>query len=245
MRSDRLKKKLAALHQSGETDQQRQQALETNLLNRYRQIHPRNTRWLMLLNPWNRTARFALVGLALMVLSVGACSTETTTQIEAGQQAHIGLKMDSNVDGQKLRAEHVQAITGFVNQQPNVDQVDISVNEMLDADGQAHTSLDLMIWGQDLDPEVLTAALQEDFPLLASADIHFEPLSTSITENWFDRLGRQVFNIEVGGASEEEIRAQILQQLAEQGFTGDATVDVINEDGLQEITIELEEEMTE
>ena len=41
--------------------------------------------------------------------------------------------------------------------------------------------------------------------------------------------------------SAEEIRAQILQQLAAEGFTGDAQVEVINGDGTQEIKIMLEE----
>ncbi len=243
MRGDRLNSKLEKLHRSGAANHDQRQALETDLLHRYRQIHPRNRRWLMLLNPYNKTARLALVGLALMVLTVGACTTETTTQIEAGQQAHISLNLSDTGVEKSLTRDHVQAITDFINQQPSVNQVDISVNEMVDGEGNVEMSLNMMIWGEGLDAEALTEALQEDFPLLADAEISFEPLRTTITESIFDRFGRQVFNIETDGASAEEIRAQILQQLADQGFTGDAQVEVITGDGTQEIKIILEEDV--
>lgn len=200
----------------------------------------------MLLNPWNKTARFALVGLALMVLTVGACTTETTTQIEAGQQAHISLNMDGVAADKSIDMDtRLQTITDFIAAQPGVQELNVNVRELIDDAGVVTTDLGLMIWGEGLDSDALSAALLAEFPVLAGADISFEPLSTTITESIFDRLGRQVFNIETDGATEEEIRAQILQQLAEQGFTGDAQIEVINEGGMQEIKIMLEEEVVE
>jgi hypothetical protein len=245
MRGDRLNRNLDRLYRQPAGDLPQRQALEEELLHRYRQTHPRHRRWLMLLNPWNKTARFAVVGLALMLLTVGACTTETSTQIEAGQQGHISFKMSEMAGEKSLTRDHVQAITDFVTQQASVEQVDISVNEMIDEEGNVEMGLELMIWGEGLDAEALTMALQEDFPLLAGADISFEPLSTTITESLFDRFGRQIFNIETEGGSPEEIRAQILQQLAAEGFTGDAQVEVINGDGTQEIKIMLEETIEE
>lgn len=245
MRGDRLNGKLGKLHGGGADHAPHRQALEADLLNRYRQIHPHNRRWLMLLDPWNKTARFAALGLALMLLGVGACTTETTTQVEAGQQAHISLNMSDAGGAKSLTRDHVQAITDFINQQPSVHQVDISLDERVDGEGNEEMSLNMMIWGEGLDARALTEALQTDFPVLANADISFEPLTTTITETLLDRLGRQVFNIETDGASDEEIRAQILEQLAEQGFTGDAQVEVITDGDQQEIKIRLEEEVTE
>lgn len=246
MRGDRLNDKLKALHRTENPDQGQRQALEADLLNRYRQIHPRNRRWLMLLNPWNKTARLALVGLALMVLTVGACTTETTTEIEAGQQAHISLNMDGLAADKSVDMDtRLRAITDFIAAQPGVEELNVNVREMMDDAGAVTTDLGLMIWGEGLDSDALSTALLAEFPELADADISFEPLSTTITESIFDRLGRQVFNIETDGASDEDIRAQILEQLAAQGFHGDAQVEVITEDGMQEIKIILEEEVTE
>jgi hypothetical protein len=250
MRGDRLNGKLGDLHRSDADHPRHRQALQTDLLNRYRQIHPRDRRWLMLLNPWNKTARLAVVGLAFMLLAVGACTTETTTEIEAGQQAHIALKLIDTLaekSGEKsgdLDAR-LREITDFISQQDGVEELNVSVNEWIDDQAVVTTDLGLMIWGQGLDAGALQAALLERFPELADAQISFEPLSTTITESLLDRMGRQFFSIETEGASPEEIRAQILQQLAEQGFTGDAQVEVIEGDGTQEIKIILEEEVTE
>lgn len=249
MRGDRLNRKLEQLYRSpgdGQSQRNQRQALEADLLHRYRLIHPRNRRWLMLLNPWNKTARLALVGLALMVLTVGACTTETSTQIEAGQQAHISLNMtDLAADKSVDMDARMGQITDFIAEQPGVEELNVNVREMMDDSGAVTTDLGLMIWGEDLDADSLHSALVTEFPELAQADISFEPLETTITESIFDRLGRQVFHLETDGATEEEIRAQILQQLADQGFTGDAQVEVINGDGTQEIKIMLEEEVTE
>ena len=69
MRDQRLKRDLARLHSARDTNDPRPEhrdALEADLLARYRDRESRTRRWLMLLNPWNRNARFALVGLALM-----------------------------------------------------------------------------------------------------------------------------------------------------------------------------------
>ena len=52
--------------------------------------------------------------------------------------------------------------------------------------------------------------------------------------------------LEVDGATEDEIRAQILAQLAEQGVAeGDAQVQVIQEDGKTEIKVEVTKEVEE
>jgi hypothetical protein len=246
MRGDRLNGKLRKLHGSEADDRRHRLALETDLLNRYRQIHPRDRRWLMLLNPWNKTARLAVVGLAFMLLAVGACTTETTTEIEAGQQAHIALKMTGTATDRSAGLDaRLREITDFIGGRTGVEELNVSVNEWVDDTGEVTTDLGLMIWGEGLDAEALQAALLERFPELAGAEISFEPLSTTITESIFDRMSRQFFSIETDGASEEEIRAQILQQLAEQGFSGEAQVEVVEGDGTQEIKIILEEEMTE
>lgn len=246
MRGDRLKKNLERLHHTGQTDQDQRQALEVDLVHRYRNIHPRNRRWLMLLNPWNKTARFAIVGLAMMLLTVGACTTETSTQIEAGQRAHISLNMpDITADKSGDLETRLQDIEAFIDQYPGVDVHNANVRELIDDQGNVTTGLGLILWGDDLEADALQAALMDRFPELIDAEISFEPLATTITESIFDRLGRQVFHIQTEGASDEEIRAQILQQIAEDGFEGDAQVDVINEGDLQEIRVILEEDVDE
>ena len=102
-----------------------------------------------------------------------------------------------------------------------------------------------MVWGQALDGEALAAAVTARFPELASARIAVEPLSGTVAGNLGDALGHALFDIEVSGDTAEEIQAAILAQLAEQGFTGEAVIDVEQSDGVQTINVELNETVDE
>ncbi|HPF69389.1 MAG TPA: hypothetical protein PLQ13_01865 [Candidatus Krumholzibacteria bacterium] len=241
MRHDRLNRLLDAWHEGGPVDTGRRADLEAGLLEQYRKNHPRNRRWLMFLNPWNRAARFAVAGLAVALLGVGACSTETTTEIEAGQQAHISLRLDTSVPD-KAGELDPRVVTDFIAAQPGVDELNVNVREMIDDAGAVTTDLGLVIWGGNLDADALAAALRERFPSLGASDISFEPLTATVTESLFDKLGREVFHVEADGASAEEIRAQILEQLAAQGVEGDAQVEVIDGDGTREIRVMIEQD---
>ena len=105
-------------------------------------------------------------------------------------------------------------------------------------------TIEVMAWGQDLDGDALVAELRRQVPELEDADIAFETLSGTIEESFASKMKREVFQMEVDGATEEEIRAQILAQLAEQGVAeGDAQVEVIQEDGMTEIKVEIQQEV--
>ncbi len=66
-----------------------------------------------------------------------------------------------------------------------------------------------------------------------------------VTESYADRFKRDVFNLEIDGNTEEEIRAQIMAQLTEQGVAEGAVVDILMDDGQTEITITVEEDVEE
>jgi len=241
MSGDRLNRLLKRLYASGTTDGAPRPEQEAELLNHYRQNHPQNRRWLIMLNPWHRTLRFALLGLSVLILGVGACTTETTTQVEMGKQLHIALPNADTLAKSGDSDTAIREVVDALAAQPGVTDVNVNIQET--ADGAI--SLDVTLWGEGLETSVLTATIREDFPILAEAEIQVESLDATVTESWAERLGRQVFNIETDGSSDEEIKAQILQQLAEQGFTGDAEVEVITEGDTQEIKIMLEEDVTE
>ncbi len=210
--------------------------LESRLLDTYRRRYPRHRRWLMLLNPWNRVARLAMAGLAVALIGVGACSTSTTTEVEMGQKLTIGLQDKADVDISTLNGE----LNRFFGAQPGVDGVSFNVQVV---DGSA--TLEIMAWGQDLDAAALEAALRKDVPLLAGATVRTEPLSGSVRENLLSHLGHTVLGLEVSGETADEIRVQILQQMAAQGVTGDAQVQVEElPDGRRQIKVEVTKEET-
>jgi len=105
-------------------------------------------------------------------------------------------------------------------------------------------TLEVMAWGQDLDGDALVAELRRQVPELQEADISFESLTGTIEESFASKLKREIFQLEVDGATEEEIRAQILEQLAAQGVAeGDAQVEVIQQDGMTEIKVQVTKEV--
>jgi len=189
-----------------------------------------------MLNPWNRTARFAFVGLAMIVLGVGACTTSTTTEVDMGKKMTIGFSAKTDADVISIDT----GLSNFLDTMPGIENVSVSINEICDGP----KTIEVMAWGQDLDGEALVAELRRQVPELEDADISFETLSGTIEESIADKLKREVFQLEVDGATEEEIRAQILAQLAEQGVAaGDAQVEVIQADGKTEIKVEVTKEV--
>jgi len=189
-----------------------------------------------MLNPWNRTARFALVGLALVMLGVGACSTSTTTEVDMGTKMSIGFSAKADVDMISIDT----GLANFLDTQPGVENVSVSISETMDGP----KLIEVMAWGQDLDGEALVAELRRQVPELEDADISFETLSGTIEESFASKMKREIFQMEVDGGTEEEIRAQILAQLADQGVAeGDAVVDVQMKDGKTEIKVQVTTEV--
>jgi hypothetical protein len=239
MHDRRLNDDLGRLHEPDTSHQpqpEHRQDLERRLVSQYRTIQSRKRRWLVMLNPWNRVGRFALVGLALIILGVGACSTSTTTEVELGKKMTIGFSAKTEADMISVDT----SLSNFLDAQPGIENVSVSISETIGGP----KVIEVMAWGQDLDEDALVTELRRQIPELEDADISFENLSGTIEESFASKLKRQVFQIEVDGATEEEIRAQILAQLAEQGVAeGDAQVEIIQENGLTEIKVEVQQEV--
>ena len=187
----------------------------------------------MLLNPYNRIGRFAMAGLALLILGVGACSTSTTTQVEVGQQVKISL-----ADKAAALPEIDSLLHDFFATVPGIEN--LSINVCKPTDGPA--VFDLTIWGPELSGEQLVADLRRQVPALAEAVITAEPLTGTIQESYVDKWKREIFQLEIDGATEEEIRTQILEQLAAQGADG-AEVEVLMQDGVTEIKVMVTEDV--
>lgn len=216
--------------------------LEADLLESYRERYPRHRRFLMLLNPWNRVARLAMAGLAVALLGVGACSTSTTTEVEMGQKLTITM---GGLSGEKADAE-LKALEAdldrFFATQPDVEGVNFNLRG-----GDGETLFEVMAWGQDLDGAALEADLREQVPGLTGSTVAVSPLSGSVRENILSHLGHEYLGLEleVSGETAEEIRQQILEQMATAGVTGDAKVQVeTSADGRKVITVEVEGERT-
>ena len=191
----------------------------------------------MLLNPWHRTARFAFVGLAMLVLGVGACTTSTTTELQMGQKLSIDLTAKSEADITSIDAD----VTRFLDTVPGIDGASVSLSE----DSGGGVTFEIVAFGTGLAADQLLADLRRAVPALADADIQAEALTGSLEESIASRLRREVFQLEVDGATADEIRAEIMAQLAASGQAEGAVVDVRMSEGQTDISITVEENTTE
>lgn len=214
--------------------------LEDRLLGAYRDRYPRHRRYLMLLNPWNRAARLAMAGLAVALLGLGACTTSTTTEVEMGQRLTItmaGLAGDKADDSlRQLEGE----LDRFFASRPEVEGVNFNLRG-----SEAGTVFEVMAWGDAVDAADLEADLRAQVPGLAATTVSIEPLTGSVRENLLEHFGHEVLGLEMelSGETADEIRAQIMAQMAAAGIDGDAQVHVEETaDGRKTITVEVKGE---
>lgn len=246
MRDGGLTQKLRKLYRS--LPAKDAQVLESDLLSRYRARHPRNRRWLTMLNPWHRVMRFAVIGLAVGLLGVGACTTSTTTEVDMGKQLQLTLHTEtdaSKYDDEFELQEQIDPVLEWLSGWPGVNEVNVNVEQCLTEQG-AQTKLNLLVWGEALDANQLTSDLHGAFPELVEAEIEVGDLNTTVTESWAQYFCRETMHLEFDGTNEEDLRAQILAQLEAQGINGDAHVEVIDdENGLRQVKITVTEEVEE
>jgi hypothetical protein len=237
MRPDDIDRRLRAELAPPHRDRTRhRRALEKELRARHGRLYPPRERWTMLKQTtWFRPV---VASLAVLILGVAACNAPTSYDVEMGKRMTITMD-GAQKDGADFDGLHAQieAIVQFVDTFPGTDQVMVNVQETTDG----VVALGLMIWGQSLDADALQQALIEEFPVLTEAEFAVDPLTGTVEGNLGEAFGHAVFDFEVDGETAEEIRAQILQQLMEQGFDGEADVQVhVDEEaGTQTIDIEL------
>ncbi|MBA4377281.1 MAG: hypothetical protein C0395_01255 [Gemmatimonas sp.] len=185
------------------------------------------------MNRMSYWTRPALAVMILLALGIAACTVPTSYEVGMGQKLSISLadKDMSCVDLEPTLRE----ISDYLDGLPGVEQAGVAVRVMGGA-----TNIDLMVWGQDLAAGDLAADLRARFPLLAGAEIATAELAGTVRGSLAEAFGHAAFGLEVDAGTAEEAREQILQQLAAQGFGGDARVEVVDEaDGRRTIRVEL------
>lgn len=207
-------------------------ALEEELVTRFRtqRVHSRRETFVMTMQ--KNAFRWAAVALALG-LGIVACSTPTTTEMELGQQLRFTMPVDpADADATEGLFESVRAMESMLAQRPGLQVASVNLRG-----DDAATTLDLVVFGNDLDSDALVRDLTAAYPVLGSGVVDVEPLHTEIREPLYAKLSRQVLHIEVGGGSEEEIAARILAQLRTQGFGEGSDVQVQRADGMTTLHI--------
>ncbi len=238
MRSNKLNRILRNRYRRDKTPEVDGSRLESTLLASYRNRYPRK-RWSMNGRPVFHRSYVLVAALAVILLSIGACSIPTQYEAELGKQ--VSIHMDRMEPGMEIK--------------PALDRLgsyegveDVNVNMRMSPDGGL---IDLTLWGKNLDTEAMISDLRRDFPLFADAEISVETLNKTVEAPLFERIGHDIFGIDfeivVDGQTEEEIRQQVLEQLYASGFEGIAQVDVNmeQEDGMEKVEIIIEADCEE
>jgi len=231
MRSTRLMRILRERYRRTDGPAGDHAALESRLLASHRVLYPTRKRWIM-----NRRAFVLMSSLAIVLLGLAACTIPTSYETEMGQSLSIVMETDGPMPD-------MRGVVEYLAQQAGVEEANVNVRK----DG-ASARLDLALWGKGLDGKAMIDRLRADFEFLAQAEIIVEPLSVRVDAPLYERMGHELFGmefeIEVDGQTEEEIRQQILDQLAASGFEGEAQVDVQMEqqDGMERVEIRIETE---
>jgi hypothetical protein len=238
MRSNKLNRILRKRYRRDENPKVDGSRLESTLLASYRNRYPRK-RWSMNGRPVFHRSYVLMAALAVILLSIGACSIPTQYEAELGKQ--VSIHMDRMEPGMEIKPA-----LDLLGSYEGVE--DVNVNMRMSPDGGL---IDLTLWGKNLDTEAMISDLRRDFPLFADAEITVEALNKTVDAPLFERIGHDVFGIDfeivVDGQTEEEIRQQVLEQLYASGFEGNAQVDVHmeQEDGMEKVEIIIEADCEE
>ncbi len=240
MRSNHEERKLRELYgrgSSGQTAQVPDPELEARLLARQKTLYPPKKGWTMNFNPRLHPGRLALAAAFMLLLGLGACSMPSSYDVEVGQAMAIQFSKELNGP-----APEIEAVLADLDGLPGVEAV--TVNERI---SDAGVRMDIRLMGRDIDTDLVVAELMAKHPVLADAELSIVPMEQTVEGPLYEKLGHDFlgmeFAIEVSGDTPEEIAQQIREQLAADGYEGDAVVDVQMDDetGRTEISFELEE----
>ena len=113
------------------------------------------------------------------------------------------------------------------------------MQERVDAAGGVGAVGTVMVWGQALQGDGLRADLAAAFPDLDPAAVTVEALEGTAQGSLAEAMGHAVLGLTIDGETADEVRAGILAQLAAAGYSGDAEVTVVDEDGQRTVNVEL------
>ena len=174
--------------------------------------------------------------LLFAVLGIAACTVPTDTEVEMGQRLTYTFEPDSPAYAHvEDMMSAVSEVVDVVESHPGVEDVSVSVNEIQGGP----LSVDLMIWGREISVPALTAKLAERWPAMREADLSSEALSSTVKTSLAENVGHHLFNIEVAEGTPEEMREEILRQIYEGGFEGDADVTVVQDGDVTTIGVEM------
>lgn len=186
----------------------------------------------MLLDPHVRAGRLALTAIALMVLGIAACTVPTEYEAEVGKTIELGIPVGAG------EVPSLSELRAFLEDSQAADEISVSLSESVDGEKEIY----LVLWGQNVATGQLLEGLKERYPALTNAHLDVRDLTGTARGSFAEKIGHDLFKIEVSGDTEEEIRRQFLEQMAAHGISGDAHIEVHDDGEERTIDITIEED---
>ncbi|MBK8262333.1 MAG: hypothetical protein IPK80_13480 [Nannocystis sp.] len=206
-------------------------AFEARLLAEHRRRYPAKPRPGALLDRCS-PHRLAVAVVALAALVIGAC------QLPIAYHRDFGVSFDCAADRRQLDPESAIGLADRLRPRIAADNISL---QLLD-EGAPTIRVRIDVWGVLAAPEAVLAAIRAELPGLTS-ECAAEPLEGTVHGTLGGRLGYALLDLDLDREDAAAARAQILERLRAEGFSGHAEVEVADKDGKREVKIRLEERL--
>ncbi len=177
--------------------------------------------------------RFAVASVVFAALAIGACQMPVEMNLVMGQQMRFVLPATDDMHDQ------VRQITREIEEIAPVEKIEVQIQR---SNTDEHMVVQLGVWGEGLDPEVVFDHLRTKLPILEEAECDAQPLQGTVRTTLGDRLGHDLFHLALDERNVEDARAAILREIEASGFDGDAQVTVEEGGGHRRIQIKLHQQ---
>jgi hypothetical protein len=174
--------------------------------------------------------RLALASAALTVAGVAACQIPVDVELELGRR--VVFEVPAGPDAH----DQIERVMQEFERRSNAESIELRVRHT----GGETMQATLDVWGSTLDLAAVDAVLDEHG--FTPDDVEDLALAGTIQTTWGDRLGHELFNLELelDHLDVDQARQAILDQLEAHGFDGDAEVEVEVGDGIRRVEIRLD-----
>lgn len=174
--------------------------------------------------------RLAAAGAAI-ALVVGAC------QLPAEYERSFGVSFACTVERAAYATDSVPDLADRLGAAIEAASLSLRLHD----DGGPTLALRIDAWGPVEDHAAALAAIRAATPALQGARCEAEPLAGTVHGTLGGRLGYALLDLDIDHKGAELTRAEILEQLRAQGFTGTAEVEVEEDAGQRRVKIRLEQ----
>jgi hypothetical protein len=229
----------------GRVRPEHERELLPELMSRYDRISPANERRRKKMSHVF-LRRVAVIGAAAVIVGAISCVAPAELDVDVGTSVEVRYDASALSLEPSAVAEAIKAAAGMKDDgeaappegERRRNEVDLRVLRRGNA-----VEVRAEIWGMSLPEGSLAAEIQKSLPALEGAEIKEEHLQGKVRGTLGEKLGRDLFNIDVLDESDvETARQQVMEQLAAQGVEGKVDVQIEGDGKKRKVKVRVERE---